>query len=48
VDTVTASRDRAFMNRVWQGPEALPTLDEIRAPARWIARMDGATAGEAH
>ena len=48
VDTVIASRDRAFMNRVWQGPEALPTLEEIRAPARWIARMDAAAAGEAH
>ena len=48
VDTVIASRDRAFMNRVWQGPETLPTLEEIRAPARWIARMDGAAAGQAH
>ena len=48
MDTVIASRDRAFMNRVWQGPESLPTLDEIRAPARWIARMEGAAAGEAH
>ncbi|HET9539836.1 MAG TPA: zinc-dependent metalloprotease [Candidatus Limnocylindria bacterium] len=48
VDTVIASRDRAFMNRVWQGPEALPSLDEIRAPARWIARMDGSAAGDAH
>ena len=46
VDTVIASRDRGFMNRVWQGPETLPTLEEIRAPARWIARMDGAAAGE--
>jgi coenzyme F420 biosynthesis associated uncharacterized protein len=40
VDTVIASRDRAFMNRVWEGPANLPTLDEIRAPARWIARME--------
>jgi uncharacterized protein (DUF2342 family) len=40
VDTVIASRDRNFMNRVWEGPANLPTLDEIRAPARWIARME--------
>jgi coenzyme F420 biosynthesis associated uncharacterized protein len=41
VDTVITSRDRAFMNRVWEAPANLPTLDEIRAPARWIARMEG-------
>jgi coenzyme F420 biosynthesis associated uncharacterized protein len=47
VDTVIASRDRAFLNRVWEGPDSLPTLDEIRAPARWIARLEGpATEGE--
>jgi coenzyme F420 biosynthesis associated uncharacterized protein len=41
VDTVIATRDRAFLNRVWEGPDSLPTLDEIRAPARWIGRLDG-------
>jgi coenzyme F420 biosynthesis associated uncharacterized protein len=40
VDTVLASRDRPFLNRVWERAEHLPTLDEIRAPARWIARME--------
>jgi coenzyme F420 biosynthesis associated uncharacterized protein len=29
----------AGMNRVWAGPEALPTLDEIREPARWLERI---------
>jgi coenzyme F420 biosynthesis associated uncharacterized protein len=48
VDTVTASRDRAFLNQVWQGPEKLPTLDEIKAPARWIARLEGAAAEGSH
>ena len=48
VDTVIASRDRAFLNRVWQGPDMLPTLDEIRAPARWIARLEGAAAEGSH
>ena len=26
-------------NRVWTGPEALPTRPEIAAPARWVERM---------
>lgn len=40
-DAVIAQRDRAFLNRVWTGPEYLPSLDEIRAPERWIARIEG-------
>ena len=36
-DAVIRDRDRAFLNRVWTGPEMLPTLDEIRNPERWIA-----------
>jgi coenzyme F420 biosynthesis associated uncharacterized protein len=41
VDTVIATRDRAFLNRVWEGPDSLPSLGEIRAPARWISRLEG-------
>jgi coenzyme F420 biosynthesis associated uncharacterized protein len=40
-DQVIAARDRAFLNRVWSGPQLLPTLDEIRNPDRWIARVEG-------
>jgi len=40
-DQVIAQRDRAFLNRVWTGPELLPSLDEIRAPDRWISRVEG-------
>lgn len=40
VDAVLARRDRAFLNRVWTGPQTLPTLAEIGDPARWVARMD--------
>jgi coenzyme F420 biosynthesis associated uncharacterized protein len=40
VSAVIAQRGRAFLNQVWTGPEQLPTLEEIGAPARWIARMD--------
>lgn len=39
VDAVVAQRDIAFMNRVWEKPDHLPTMDEIRNPARWITRM---------
>jgi coenzyme F420 biosynthesis associated uncharacterized protein len=48
VEAVLASRDRPFLNRVWDGPQNLPTLDEIRAPAQWIARLEGATAEGSH
>jgi coenzyme F420 biosynthesis associated uncharacterized protein len=27
------------VDRVWAGPESLPTLDEIRHPDRWLARV---------
>jgi coenzyme F420 biosynthesis associated uncharacterized protein len=48
VDAVIASRDRAFLNRVWEGPGVLPTLEEVRAPERWIARLEGAAAEGSH
>jgi coenzyme F420 biosynthesis associated uncharacterized protein len=43
-DAVIARKDRDFLNRVWRGPEMLPTLDEIRDPDAWIARVDGGAA----
>jgi coenzyme F420 biosynthesis associated uncharacterized protein len=39
---VIRERGRAFLNRVWTGPEMLPTLDEIRTPELWMRRIDGA------
>ena len=39
VKAVVGERGLDFMNRVWEGPENLPTLAEIREPSRWIARM---------
>lgn len=27
------------LDAVWSGPEALPTLDEVRNPERWLARV---------
>jgi coenzyme F420 biosynthesis associated uncharacterized protein len=47
VEAVLKARDRAFLNRVWDGPANLPDLDEIRSPARWIDRIEGrATEGQ--
>jgi putative hydrolase len=40
VSAVIGARDRAFLNRVWTGPEQLPSLDEISEPQRWIERME--------
>jgi coenzyme F420 biosynthesis associated uncharacterized protein len=45
-DHVIAARDRAFLNRVWSGPELLPTLEEIRNPDRWISRVEGSAPQE--
>ncbi|MEO5985520.1 MAG: zinc-dependent metalloprotease [Candidatus Limnocylindria bacterium] len=41
-DHVIGERGREFLNRVWTGPEHLPNLEEIRAPERWIDRIEGA------
>jgi uncharacterized protein (DUF2342 family) len=40
-DAVIAERGRDFLNRVWTGPETLPSLEEIRQPQRWVARIEG-------
>ncbi len=40
-ETVVASGMEGF-NRVWTAPETLPTLEEIRQPERWLARVAGA------
>ncbi|MEP6680648.1 MAG: zinc-dependent metalloprotease, partial [Chloroflexota bacterium] len=41
VTAVIAARNRAFLNRVWESPDRLPSLDEIADPASWIARIEG-------
>jgi coenzyme F420 biosynthesis associated uncharacterized protein len=45
VDHVVRERGIAFVNRAWEGPEALPTEPEIRDPARWIGRMEAVQVG---
>ncbi len=40
VDTVVSTRGAGFAGRVWDRAENLPTLEEIRNPDRWIARIE--------
>lgn len=39
VNAVVEARGVAFINQVWQRPENLPTMEEIRNPQQWIERM---------
>ncbi|CAA9506473.1 MAG: FIG021250: possible hydrolase [uncultured Rubrobacteraceae bacterium] len=41
-DAVAQRQGMGGLNRVWEGPENLPTLAEVRDPGLWMARMDGA------
>jgi uncharacterized protein (DUF2342 family) len=41
VESVEAAGGPALLARVWEGPEWLPTLEEIRDPALWVARAGG-------
>jgi coenzyme F420 biosynthesis associated uncharacterized protein len=42
---VEAAGGPALLNQAWEAPERLPTLEEIREPSRWIARVAPALAG---
>jgi coenzyme F420 biosynthesis associated uncharacterized protein len=39
VRAVEAAGGRGLFDEVWSGPDALPTIDEIREPDRWIERL---------
>jgi coenzyme F420 biosynthesis associated uncharacterized protein len=39
IDAIVAQRGVDFANLVWARPENLPSMDEIRNPERWIARI---------
>ncbi|MGH9100218.1 MAG: zinc-dependent metalloprotease, partial [Acidimicrobiales bacterium] len=45
IRAVEARGGRALFDRVWGGPERLPTLTEIREPERWIARVEATREG---
>jgi coenzyme F420 biosynthesis associated uncharacterized protein len=44
VESVEEAGGPELLARVWQGPEWLPTLAEIRSPGEWVARAGGALA----
>lgn len=44
IDTVVGQRGHTFAHRVWDKPENLPTMEEIRSPSAWITRMDAEVA----
>jgi coenzyme F420 biosynthesis associated uncharacterized protein len=39
-DTVAERGGIAALNRVWEAPESLPTLAELRDPDAWLARVE--------
>jgi coenzyme F420 biosynthesis associated uncharacterized protein len=39
VRAVAEARGRAALARIWDGPETLPTAEEIAEPKRWIGRV---------
>lgn len=40
INEVARRRGHAFAQRVWEGPEMLPDLAELRQPDSWITRID--------
>ena len=40
IDRIVLERGHDFARRVWEGPEYLPTMAEIRQPGLWLARID--------
>ena len=42
-ERAAVEREAGFhaIDRAWESPELLPTLDELSAPTTWLARVDG-------
>jgi coenzyme F420 biosynthesis associated uncharacterized protein len=40
IDRIVRERGHGFARRVWDGPEHLPTMAEIREPDLWLQRID--------
>lgn len=39
VAAIARERGPEALRRLWDGPETIPTLDEIENPARWLERV---------
>ncbi len=44
IEAVETAGGEELMNRVWENPEHLPSIAEIRAPELWIERLQAASA----
>jgi coenzyme F420 biosynthesis associated uncharacterized protein len=40
IDRIAAERGHDTAKRIWDGPDMLPTMAEIRNPASWLERLD--------
>ncbi|MCC6313365.1 MAG: zinc-dependent metalloprotease [Thermomicrobiales bacterium] len=47
INRIAEERGHGFAKRIWEGPEFLPTMEEIRNPERWLARIDARDAARA-
>ena len=44
IDEIARAAGRETVERLWEGPQMLPNLAELRAPADWLARISAAPA----
>jgi len=40
VEAVVDQAGISFLNKVWEGPDRMPTMDEIGSPGAWIQRVE--------
>ena len=40
INRIVEERGHSFVRRIWDGPDLLPTMEEIRQPRLWLSRMD--------
>jgi coenzyme F420 biosynthesis associated uncharacterized protein len=48
IEAVERAGGSELLARAWEGPMHLPTIDEIRAPERWVARVGPAVVAPVH
>lgn len=48
IDAIVAARSHDVARRVWDGPEFLPSMEEIRNPTAWLSRIDALDAQAFH
>jgi coenzyme F420 biosynthesis associated uncharacterized protein len=41
INSVVASHGVQVANRIWEGPDMVPTMDELHNPQAWVARVGG-------